>query len=120
MGKKIKKILSPAYYLKLLKNIILFFNRNLIFFSNGHICNVVLTLSSVVKIDVENDNVVSTLSNVAEFNVEKHSVVSTLFNVVNFNADVHNVVSLTLYDVATSYQPKNNVEATLKCLLGYT
>ena len=87
-----KKILCSAYSLKL-KNIILFFNRGLIFFSNGHIRNVVSTLPNVVKIDVENDNVVSTLSNVVQFNVEKHNVVSTLFNVVNFNVDVHNVVS---------------------------
>ena len=70
-----KKILSPAYSLKL-KNIILFFNRGLIFFSNGHIRNVVSTLPNVVKIDVENDNVVSTLSNIVQFNVEKHNVVS--------------------------------------------
>ena len=95
-----KKILSPAYSLKL-KNIILFLNRGLIFFSNGHIRNVVSTLPNVVKIDVENDNVVSTLSNVVQFNIEKHNVVSTLFDVVNFNVDVHNVV-----------------EPMLKCLLG--
>ena len=82
-----KKILSPSYSLKL-KNIILFFNRRLIFFSNGDIRNVVSTLRNVVKIDVENGNVDSTLSNVVQFNVEKHNVVSTLFNV-----DVHNVVS---------------------------
>ena len=59
-------------------------------FSNGPICNVV-----------------STLPNVVEMDVEKHNVVSTLFN-----------VDLTLYDVATSYQPKNSVEPTLKYLLG--
>ena len=62
-----KKILSPAYTLKL-KNIVLFF-------SSGHIRNVVLTLPNVVKIDVENDNVVSTLPNVAQFNAGKHNVV---------------------------------------------
>ena len=55
------KFLSSAYSLKL-KNIILFLNRGLSFFSNSHICNVVSTLPNVVKIDVENDNVVSTLS----------------------------------------------------------
>ena len=87
-----KKILSPAYSLKL-KNIILFLNRGLIFFSNGHIRNVVSTLPNVVKIDVENDNVVLTLSNVVQFNVEIYNVVSTLLNVVNFNVDLHNIAS---------------------------
>ena len=69
-------ILSPAYYLKLKKNI-LFLNPGLIFFSNGHICNVVSTLPNVVKNDVENDNVVSMLSNV-QFNVGVHNVFSTV------------------------------------------
>ena len=87
-----KKILSPAFSLKL-KNIILLLNRGLIFFSNGHIRDIVLTLPNVVKIDAKNDNVVLTLSSVVQFNVEKHNVVSTLFNVLNFNSDVHNVVS---------------------------
>ena len=84
-----KKILSPAFSLKL-KNIILLLNRG---FSNGHIRDIVLTLPNVVKIDAKNDNVVLTLSSVVQFNVEKHNVVSTLFNVLNFNGDVHNVVS---------------------------
>ena len=68
--------LSPAYFLKL--NIILFLNQGLIFFSNGHIRNVVLTLPNVLKIDVEYDNVASTFSNVVQFNVEKYNFVSTL------------------------------------------
>ena len=83
---------SPTYSLKF-KTIILFLNRGLYFFSNGHIRNVVWTLPNVVKIDVENENVASTLPNVVHFNVEKHNVVSTLFYVVNFNVDIHNVVS---------------------------
>ena len=68
---KTKKILCPAYSLKL-KNVILFVNQMVIF---------------AMKI------VVSTLSNVVQFNVENHSVISTLFNVANFNADVQNVAS---------------------------
>ena len=54
-----------------------FWIKAYIFFSNGHIHNVVSTLPKVVKIDVENGKVVSTLSNVAQFNVEKHNAVST-------------------------------------------
>ena len=83
--------MSPADSLKL-KNIVLLLNRGLIFFSNGHIRNVVSTLPNVAKINVENENVVSTLSNVVQFNVETHNVVSALSNVVNFNVDVRNVV----------------------------
>ena len=57
-------------------------------------------------------NAVSTLPNVVKFNIEIHNAFSTLLGVVNYNVDVHNVVNvdLTLCDVATSYQPKNNVE----------
>ena len=86
-----KKILSPAYSLKV-ENIILFLNFVSDYFSNGHIFNVVSTLPNVVKIYVEND-VVSTLSNIVQLNVEIHNVVSTLLDVVNFNVDVHSVVS---------------------------
>ena len=92
MANKMKKILNPAYSLKL-KNNILFLTRGLFFFSNGHIYNVVSTLPNVVKIYAENGNVVSTLSNVVQINVEIGNVDSTLFNVLNFNVDVHNVVS---------------------------
>ena len=85
-----KKILSPAYSLKL-ENIILFLNRGLMFFSNCHNRNVVSTLPNVVKIDFKDDNVISALSNAVQFGVEMHNVVSTLLNVVNYNVDLHNV-----------------------------
>ena len=106
-----KKILSPACFLKL-KNIILFLNRGLNFFSNGHICNVVSTLRNVVKIHVENDKVLSTLSNVVQSNVEKHNVVSTFLKAVNFNVDVHNVVSSLIWRCAM-LRHNINLKATL-------
>ena len=78
------------------------------FFWNGHIRNVVSTLPNVVKIDVENDNVVSTLSNVVQFNVEIHNVVERR-KFQRWRTQRCFNVDLTLCDVATSYQPKNNV-----------
>ena len=100
MGSKVKKIMKQQLKLRILY--ILF---EMIFFSfrNGHFHNVVSTFTSVVHINVENNNVVWTLSNVVYINVEIHC----------FNVD------LTFPHVATSYQPKYNVEATLKCLLGH-
>ena len=59
-GEKLKKILSPAYFLKL-KNIILLLNRGLIFFWNGHIHNVVSTLLDVANFNVDIRNAVPTL-----------------------------------------------------------
>ena len=88
------------------------------FFSNGYIRNVISTLPSIVKIDVENDNVVSTSFNDVQFNVEIDNIHLTLLNVVNFNIYVHFNVDLTLCVVATSYQPKNNAKPSLKCFLG--
>ena len=78
-----KKTLSQAYSLKL-KIIILFVNRDLIVFSNGHICNVISMLPNVAKIDVEHDNVVSILSNVVQFSVEIHNVVSMLLKITTW------------------------------------
>ena len=112
MENKLKKILSPAYSLKL-KNIILFLNWDLIFFSNGHIHNVVSMLPNVVKVFFENGNVVSTLSNVVQTNVEMENVDSTLFNVVNFNFDVHKVVSTLIWHCAT-FRRHISIKTTLK------
>ena len=106
-----KKILSPAYSLKL-KSIILLLIRGLFFFSNGHIRNFVSTLPNVVNDDFENDNVVLTFSNVVQFKVAERCKFQFWHTQRYFN------VALTLCDVATSYQPKSKVEPTLKCLLG--
>ena len=102
MEKKMKKILSLAYSLKL-KNIILFLNRGLIFifFPNGYIHNVVSMLPNV-KFYVENGSVVSTLSNVVQINIEMDNLDSTLSNVVSFNVDVHNIVSTLIWRCPTS------------------
>ena len=88
-----KKNVESNILFEVQKYYFVFESRLIFFFSNGHIRNVVSTLSSVAKIDVENSNVVSTLSNVVQFIVEKHNVFSTVFYIVNFNFDIHNVVS---------------------------
>ena len=74
---KMKKNVECNIFLEV-QNYYLVFESRLIFFSNGHIHNVVWTLPNVVKIDVENENVASTLPNVVQFNVDIHNVVSTL------------------------------------------
>ena len=83
------------------------------FCSNGHIHNVVLTLTKVVKIDIENVNVASTLSNIVQINVEIEDVDSMLFNVVNFNVDVHDVALTLIWHFATSRR-HINLKTTLK------
>ena len=60
-----------------------------LFFSNGHI-----------------RNVVSTLSNVVQFDVEIH-VFSTLLNIVNYNVDVHNLVWMLIWRCATLWRHIN-------------
>ena len=88
---KVKKMLSPAYSLKL-KTIILFLNQGLF--------------------SLRNTNFVSKLSNVVQFYVEKRNVVSTLFNVVNFNVDGQNVALMLIWCCAKS-QRHINLETTL-------
>ena len=99
MGNKMKKILSPAYSLKL-KDIILFLTWDFFFkWSYSQRC---FDVPSVVKINIENDNIVLTFSNVVYINVEIDNVDSTLFNVVNFNVDVQKVVSTLIWHCVTS------------------
>ena len=71
------------------------FESTLNFFWNGHIRNVVSTLTKVVQ-----------------FNVEIQNIVSTLLNVVNFNVDIHNVVSSMIWRCAT-LRRHINLKATL-------
>ena len=92
---KMKKNVESNIFFKVQKYYFVFESR-LIFFSNGHIRNVVSTFPNVVKIDV------STLSNIAQFNVEKHIVISALFYVVNFNVIIHNIVSTLVWRCAMS------------------
>ena len=88
------------------------------FYTNDYIHNVVSTLLKILKRDVENGNVVLTWSNVVHINVEIDNVNLTLFNVVKrCHTQLFNT-NLTLPEVTTSRQPTNNVETTLKCLLG--
>ena len=95
-------MLTPEFSLKL-KTFILSLIRRLIFFSNGHIDNVLSKLHNVVKIDVKNDKVVLTLSNVVQINIEIDNVDSTLvWRWVKSRRHIN---------------LKNNVETTLKYLL---
>lgn len=84
------------------------------FFSNGHIQNIVSTLPNV-KMDFENDNVISTLSNVVEINVEIENVkVVQRCKFQHWCPQRSFKVDLTLCYFVTSYQPKINIETTLK------
>ena len=103
MGKKWRKILSPTYSLKF-KNIILFLNWCLYFFSNWSYSQ--------------------RCFDVAQRCENRRWKTQRCFNVVlrckfqRWHTQRCFIVDMTLCDVATSYQPKNNVEPTLKCLLG--
>ena len=115
-----KKILNPAYSLKL-KNIILFLNRGLILFffkwSYSQRCfNVAQRCENLRwKWRLCFDVVLRCLNRLWNrecwFDVVQRCKFQRWRTQRCFNVD------LTLCDVAT-YLPKNNVETTLKCLLG--
>ena len=102
-----KKILSPAYSLKL-KNIILLLNRGLIFFWMVIIASLFRRCPTLWK---------STLKTTTLF---RHCLTLfnstlkyiTLWNVVIFNVDVHNVFSTLIWRCATSRR-HINLKATL-------
>ena len=109
---KMKKILSPVYSLNL-KNIMFFLNRGLIFFKWSYTQRCL-----EVAQRCEHRHWKWQRCSIQRWNTQR------CFNVVElckfqrwctqrcFNVDS------TLCDVATSYQPKSNVEPTLKYLLG--
>ena len=108
--------LSPAYSLKL-KNIILFLNRGSIFifykWSYSQRCFNVTQHSKNLRWKWRCFDYVWRCSNKRWFDVVKRFKFQRWHMQRCFNID------LTLHDVAKSYQPKNNVETTLKCLLGF-
>ena len=99
---KMKKILSPAYFLKL-KNIILYLNRGSIFFQMVIFATLFRRCPTLFS---------SVWNTHCCFNVVERCKLQRWRTQRCFNLD------LTLCGVATSYQPNNNVEPTLKCLLG--
>ena len=109
-----KKILNPAYSLKL-KNIILFLTRGLVFIflkcscSYSYCFNVAQRCENLRGKWQRCFDVVQRCSN-QRWN--RH-VDSTLFNVVNFNVDVHNVVSTLIWRCVTSRR-HINLKTTLK------
>ena len=90
----------------LIKWVIFFWSSKTVFcffqpLENGHIHNVVSTLTNVVKLDVENNSSVLKLSNVVNINVEIDNVDVTLFNVVNLKFE-RNFVSTLIWLSPTS------------------
>ena len=113
-----KKILSPAYSLKL-KNIILFLNRGLIFFPKRSYSRRCFDVAQRCEnggwkwqpcFDVAKRCSIQRWNTQCCFNVVERCKFQCCCTQRCFNVD------LTLCDVPTSYQPKNNVEPTLKCL----
>ena len=96
-----KKILRPAYSLKL-KNIILFFNRSFFFFQMVLFATLFRRFPTLWKSTLKMTTLFRPCLTFFKSTLKKRHVVSTLFNVVNFNVDVHNVVSMLIWLCATS------------------
>ena len=119
MRKKWGKILSPTYSLKF-KNVFLFLNRCLYIFFKWPYSQQFFDIAQSCEnrhwkwqrsFDIVQRCSVQRWKTQSCFNVVLRCKFQRWLTQRCFNVD------LTLYDVATSYQPKNNVEATLKCLL---
>ena len=99
---KMKKILSPAYFLKL-KNIILYLNRGSIFFQMVIFATLFRRCPTLWKSTLK----LTTLFQRCSVQFEIHIVVSMLLNVVNYNVDVHNVASTLIWRCAASQRHIN-------------
>ena len=117
-GEKMKKILTPAYSLKL-KKIILFFTRGLIFFFEWSYSQRCFDVDQRCEnrrwkwqrcFDVVRSN--------QRWNRQHWLDVVERCKFQRWRTQRCFNVGLTLCDVTTSHQPKNKVEPTLKCLLG--
>ena len=109
---KMKKILSPTCTLKL-KNIILFLNWGLIFFKWSYSQRCENRRWKWQRcFDVVLRCLIQRWKTPRCFNVVLRCKIQRWRTQRCFNVD------LTLWGVVTSYQPKNNIEPTLKCLLG--
>ena len=114
-----KKILSPAYSVKL-KNIILLLNRGLTFFfkwSYSQRCFDVAQCCEYRRWKWQRSFDVVYLCSIQRWEIQRCFTVVQCCKFHRWRTQRCFNVDLTLCDVAKSYQPKNNVEPTLKYLL---
>ena len=111
-----KKILGPAYSLKL-KNVILFLNWGLIFFQLVMFATLFRHCTAMWKSTLKMNMLFRRCLMLINLTLKY----TTLLKVVHFNVELHNVVSTLTWHCAMSRRHinlKKNVEPTLKCLLG--